>query len=543
MTALRQFLRDVWTLAIPYWFSEDRWPARGLLAVLVAMNLGLVYLNVLFNRWNNAFYNTLQDKNYGAFTHQLGVFTGLAATFIIVAVYQLYLNQMLQIRWRRWLTDHYLDAWLADRAYYRMQLVGGSTDNPDQRIAEDLRLFVARTLALSLGLLSAVVTLASFIAILWGLSGAATLPLGATGLTIPGFMVWAALVYAIAGTWLTHKIGRPLIRLNFDQQRFEADFRFNLVRFRENVEGVALYAGEADEGRTFRERFAHVVGNWWGIMRQQKRLTWFTAGYNQAAIIFPFVVAAPRFFRGEIPLGGLVQTALAFGQVQQSLSFIVNAYADIAEWRAVVNRLVGFRDAIDRVRSEVGGIRVLPGADARLALERVDLALPNGQPLLGGVSVSGARGVRASAPGHAPRRDRALGPGALAGRGAAHRLRPRPRAAAGVALPRRSHLSARRGLRSGAVPTAPGPPPGNHDREHQPSVHAGPLPHAAPPDHAPQRRAGLPRGGGGGGVRRRQSVRRGSRASRIPSPRRLNPRTVRKIASPGNAPSHGACSR
>src|SRR2546428_42443 len=293
MTALRQFLRDVWALAIPYWFSEDRWPARGLLAVLVAMNLGLVYLNVLFNRWNNAFYNTLQDKNYGAFTHQLGVFTGLAATFIIVAVYQLYLNQMLQIRWR---------------------------------------------------------------------------------------------------SWLTHKIGRPLILLNFDQQRFEADFRFNLVRFRENVEGVALYAGEADEGRTFRERFAHVVANWWGIMRQQKRLTWFTAGYNQAAIIFPFVVAAPRFFRGEIPLGGLVQTALAFGQVQQSLSFIVNAYADIAEWRAVVNRLVGFRDAIDRVRSEVGGIRVSPGADARLALERVDLALPNGQPLLGGVSVSVARG-------------------------------------------------------------------------------------------------------------------------------------------------------
>ena len=392
MTALRQFLRDVWTLAIPYWSSEDRWPARGLLAVLVAMNLGLVYLNVVFNRWNNAFYNTLQDKDYAAFTHQLGVFTGLAAMFIIVAVYQLYLNQMLQIRWRRWLTDHYLDAWLADRAYYRMQLAGGSTDNPDQRIAEDLRLFVASTLALSLGLLSAVVTLGSFIAILWGLSGAVTLPVGPTGVTLPGYMVWAALVYAIAGTWLTHTIGRPLIRLNFDQQRFEADFRFNLVRFRENVEGVALYAGEADEGRTFRARFARVVGNWWGIMRQQKRLTWFTAGYNQAAVIFPFVVAAPRFFRGEIPLGGLMQTAQAFGQVQQSLSFIVNAYADIAEWRAVVNRLIGFRDAIERVRHEVGGIRLAPSADARLSLEHVDLALPNGRPLLDGVSLSVARG-------------------------------------------------------------------------------------------------------------------------------------------------------
>src|SRR2546425_9555022 len=311
---------------------------------------------------------------------------------------------MLQIRWRRWLTDHYLAAWLPDRAYYRMQLVGGSTDNPDQRIAEDLRLFVARPLALSLGLLSAVGTLASFIALLWGLSGAAPLPLGATGLTIPGFMVWAALVYAIAGTWLSHKIGRPLIRLNFDQQRFEADFRFNLVRFRENVEGVALYAGEADEGRTFRERFAHVVGNWWGIMRQQKRLTWFTAGYNQAAIIFPFVVAAPRFFRGEIPLGGLVQTALAFGQVQQSLSFIVNAYADIAEWRAVVNRLVGFRDPIDRVRSQGGGVRVSPRADARPLPPRGDLALPNRQPPLRGLSGAVRRGdlgliTRPSGPG------------------------------------------------------------------------------------------------------------------------------------------------
>src|SRR5256886_14536182 len=310
----------------------------------------------------------------------------MAAMAITVSVCQLYLNQMLQIRWRRWLTDHYLNAWLAERAYYRMQLAGGSTDNPDQRIAEDLRLFVARTLALSLGLLSAVVTLGSFIAILWGLSGAVTLSLGATGVTIPGYMVWAALVYAIAGTWLTHTIGRPLIQLNFDQQRFEADFRFTLVRFRENVEGVALYAGEADEGRTFRERFAHVVGNWWGIMRRQKRLTWVTAGYHQAAGIFPFVGAAPRFFRGEILLGGLVQTSLAFGQVQQSLSFIVNAYPDIAEWRAVVDRLLRVRGPVRRVPRQVGGVRGSPGPDARPAPRRVDPALPNGQPLLGGVS-------------------------------------------------------------------------------------------------------------------------------------------------------------
>jgi putative ATP-binding cassette transporter len=215
-----------------------------------------------------------------------------------------------------------------------------------------------------------------------------TLPVGA-GWTIPGYMVWAALLYAVVGTWLTSFIGRPLVRLNFDQQRYEADFRFGLVRFRENAEGVALYRGEADELRSFRDRFQEVVGNWWAIMRRQKRLTWFTAGYAQAAIIFPFVVAAPRYFRGEIPLGGLIQTASAFGQVQDSLSFIVTAYTDIAQWRSVVERLVGFERALARVRADaaVAGVRRGPGSDETLALEGVDLRLPGGQPLVEGVSL------------------------------------------------------------------------------------------------------------------------------------------------------------
>ena len=396
MTRAGHFLQAVWVLARPYWFSEDRWAGRGLLAVLVVLNLGLVYLNVVFNLWYNAFYNTLQDKDLAAFWHQLFRFSWLAAIYIIVAVYQLYLNQMLQIRWRRWLTDRYLGAWLADRAYYRMQLLGGVADNPDQRISEDTKLFVARTLTLSLGLLSAIVTLVSFVAILWRLSGVLTIPLGARGVTVPGYMVWVALVYAIAGTWLTAKIGRPLVQLNFDQQRYEADFRFSLVRLRENSEGVALYAGEADEHRNFRARFAEVVANWWGIMRQQKRLTWFTAGYGQIAVIFPFVVAAPRFFRGEIALGGLMQTALAFGEVQKSLSFIVNTYTEIAEWQSVVNRLTGFEAAIERAQREAGGrdgIRIADGPNEGMGLGLdVDLALPSGQPLLDGVSLSLAPG-------------------------------------------------------------------------------------------------------------------------------------------------------
>jgi len=389
MTRMRQLLQEAWMLIRPYWFSEDRGAGGGLLVLVIGLNLGIVYINVLLNQWNNAFYNALQDKNYDVFWSQLVRFTWLAGLYIVVAVYQLYLNQMLQIRWRRWLTDRYLRAWLADGAYYRMQLTAGETDNPDQRIAEDLRLFVAGTLSLGIGGMRAVVTLVSFLGILWGLSGSVTLPFG-PGWTVPGYMVWAALLYAVAGTWLTNLIGRPLVRLNFDQQRYEADFRFGLVRFRENTEGVALYRGEDDELRSFRDRFASVVSNWWGIMRQQKRLTWFTAGYAQAAIIFPFVVAAPRYFRGEIPLGGLMQTASAFGQVQDSLSFIVSAYTDIAQWRSVVQRLVGFERTLARVRAEalVEGVRRSPGADDGLALDRVDLTLPGGRPLVEGLTLA-----------------------------------------------------------------------------------------------------------------------------------------------------------
>jgi vitamin B12/bleomycin/antimicrobial peptide transport system ATP-binding/permease protein len=383
MARLRELLHDTWTLIRPYWSSEDRWAGRSLLLLVIGLTLGLVYLNVLFNRWNNAFYNALQDKDYAAFWSQLIRFTWLAALFIVVAVYQLYLNQMLQIRWRRWLTERYLGAWLADGAYYRMQLTASETDNPDQRIAEDLRLFVSATLTLGIGGMRAVVTLVAFIGILWGLSGSLTIPIGA-GWTIPGYMVWAALLYATVGTWLTNLIGRPLVGLNFDQQRYEADFRFGLVRFRENAEGVALYRGEADELRSFRDRFAAVVGNWWGIMRRQKRLTWFTAGYSQAAVIFPFVVAGPRYFRGEIPLGGLMQIASAFGQVQDSLSFIISAYPDLAQWRSVVQRLVGFERALARMRADAASDGVLrsPGAGEALALDRVDLRLPGGRPLV-----------------------------------------------------------------------------------------------------------------------------------------------------------------
>jgi len=382
LATFRHFLRDLWVLARPYWFSEEKWGARGLLALIVALNLGMVGIMVLLNQWNNAFYNTLQDKDLEGFYQQLLVFTGLAGAFILVAVYRLYLNQMLQIRWRRWLTERYLDEWIAHRTYYRLQLTDRETDNPDQRIADDLSLFVDKTLSLTLGLLSAVVTLVSFVVILWGLSGMFSFSLGGREIVVPGYMVWVALVYAIIGTWLTHLIGRPLVGLNFNQQKFEANFRFSLVRVRENAEAIALYRGEAGEIGNLRLRFSDVWRNWWEIMKRQKKLTWFNAGYNQIANIFPILVAAPRYFSGAIQLGGLMQTASAFGQVQDALSWFVNAYAQLAEWKATVDRLTTFHRAMQNAAAHsADGIRAAAGAGTGLAAHAVALKLPDGRAL------------------------------------------------------------------------------------------------------------------------------------------------------------------
>jgi vitamin B12/bleomycin/antimicrobial peptide transport system ATP-binding/permease protein len=309
----------------------------------------------------------------------MGTFTLLAVLYIVTQVYRIYFQQMLLIEWRTWLTDKYLDDWLRDRAYYRLQLLDRGTDNPDQRIAEDLKLFVEETLTLSLGLLSAVVTLVSFVAILWVLSGT----IEVAGIQIPGYMVWVALLYAIIGTWLTHVIGKPLIPLNYNQQRYEADFRFSLVRLRENSEGVALYRGEPGESANFRARFANVITNWWGIMKKQKQLVWFTSGYAQIAIVFPFIVAGPRYFSGKIPLGEFFQIASAFGTVQTALSWFINAYTLFASWKATVERLTGFTEALERARAEVPeGTRAEGDSQARIDLHDLALKLPNGGTLL-----------------------------------------------------------------------------------------------------------------------------------------------------------------
>jgi vitamin B12/bleomycin/antimicrobial peptide transport system ATP-binding/permease protein len=394
----KTFVGNLWKLTQPYWVSDERWTARGLLVAIIALNLGQVYLLVLFNQWYQVFFNALQDKNFAEFKWQLLRFSGLATIYILMAIYQLYLNMLLQIRWRRWLTEVYCNDWLADGVYYRMEVKDYGTDNPDQRIAQDLQLFTSTSLSLGLGLLKALVTLASFVGILWWLSG--SLPVSVTGITlvIPGYMVWAALLYAVAGTWLAHKIGHPLVGLNFDQQRFEADFRFSLVRLRENAEGVALYHGEADEKRHLLARFGMVWQNWWGLMKYRKRLLGFTAGFDQIATIFPFLVAAPRYFSGAIQLGGLMQISFAFGQVRESLSWFVAAYANLAEWKATVDRLTSFRQAMQTARGEAQsrqGITVDSGEGKRFVTRDLTLTLPNGQVLVAGANAAIAAGEHA----------------------------------------------------------------------------------------------------------------------------------------------------
>jgi putative ATP-binding cassette transporter len=385
MANFRNTTRNFTRIAVPYFKGDDCWPGRILLIAVIALQLFQVWLNVKFNAWYNTFYNALQNKDWNTFIYQFGVFTVLAAAFIITAVYQLYLQQWLQIRWRRWLTGQYLGRWLGQGTHYRMRLKGDHADNPDQRIADDIRMFINTTLDIGISLLGSIVTLASFVVILWNLSAKSPLMIGSASYNIPGYLVWAALIYAVIGTWVTHLVGRPLVRLNFDQQRYEADFRFSLVRLRENAEQVTLLSGEGAEEERLRDRFARVVSNWYGIMQRTKRLTFLTAGYSQVAIIFPFLVVSPVYFFGALTLGGLMQISSAFGQVQSALSFFVTAYSSIADWKAVLDRLAGFEASIDWAEGldkAAPRVEFIADGGSGLHVEELTVGLPGGEEIV-----------------------------------------------------------------------------------------------------------------------------------------------------------------
>jgi putative ATP-binding cassette transporter len=383
---IRSTLATVWRIAAPYFRSEDKWAGRGLLVAVIAIELALVGDDVLVNQWRNRFYNAMQVKDWDGFVREVIIFTVLATVSVVLSVYQLYLNQWLQIRWRNWLTTKYLGEWLQGPNHYRMQLQGDAADNPDQRVSDDVKLFVDRTLNIGVALLSSIVTLFSFVIILWGLSAAAPLHAFGIDFAIPGYLVWGALIYAIFGTALAQWIGSPLVNLDFQQQRLEADFRFSLVRVRENSEQIALLQGESAERQRLSERFGRVVGNWYAIMSRTKRLTAFTQSYSQAAVVFPMVLTAPAYFASKIQLGAVLQTVEAFGSVQTALSFFVSTYRSLAEWRAVVARLDGFETAIASaatLASSADAIKIASSTESdEIDLQQLLVRLPNGAPLV-----------------------------------------------------------------------------------------------------------------------------------------------------------------
>ncbi|MDB5488395.1 MAG: transporter domain protein [Reyranella sp.] len=380
MKSVSSYLVDWWRLVVPYFRSEERWIAIALLVGAIVLTLASVTVNVAFSEWNRRFYDSLQNKDEAAFWIEMVNFGWIAALAIAFGVARGLVSPYLRLRWRRWLTGHYLDHWLDGRGYYRIELER-KVDNADQRISEDLRLLGFYTMTLLLGLISAVATLVSFLVILWMLSGPISLSFIGLDVVIPGYMVWAALIYAFLGTWLANLVGRRLIPLNFLQQRYEANFRFGLMRVRENAEGIALYRGEPRENEVLEEKFTDVFNNAWRVLVTEMQLVFYQIGYGQLAIIFPYIVTAPRFFAGAITLGVVMQTAQAFGQVQSALSFFIDNYTNVAELRAVMDRLKGLQTAIEEKAPE----NITVGAEAGRAdvgTSGLDLALPNGQTLL-----------------------------------------------------------------------------------------------------------------------------------------------------------------
>ena len=391
----KKLYQMAWRLMSSYWHSQEKWKARGLLAGVIALTLGQVYMLVLLNGWNNDFYNALQQRAFESFWPLIGQFAGFAFLHIIFAVYAIYVRQILEIKWRNWMTDKYLDRWLEHQTYYRLQVAGkDDMDNPDQRIADDINSFVNLTLGLFVGVIKQATSLVAFVVILWNLSGYLDIPLGDTVLSVPGYMVFVTLIYSVVGTWLAHKVGRKLIRLNYDQQRFEADFRFSMVRVRENSESVAFYGGEKPEMQNFRERFALVIGNFWGLMKRTKLLNFYVNGYAQIAIIVPVLMCAPQYFSGTMQLGGFMQTISAFGRVQDALSYFVESYDSIAQYVAVIRRLGGFAGHMEEAEALTSSFDFTRNTSNALQLWQMDIALPDGRQLAEKLSIAVPAGKR-----------------------------------------------------------------------------------------------------------------------------------------------------
>ena len=382
MSKLRVLGKDIWALTRGYWVGEERGPAWALLTAVVSLNLSLVYVNFQQNLAMGAVFNALQKFDSGEFYVAFAILMVLVLGYALLAVLRVFLDQTLQLRWRRWLTDQYLVHWLAHRTFDRLRFADG-VDNPDQRISEDVRLFIERTMTLGMGLLNSAATLASFAALLWTLSGSVTLSIGGVSITIVGYMFWAAVLYSGVGSAVVHFIGRPLIRLNYRQQAAEADFRFTLVRLREAAETISLYGGETRERGTALRRFRALFDNFTNLIRRNAQYVLFQVLFSQLAYGISLLLAVPRYFSGAIQLGGLVQISNAFERVNEALSWFIGSYATFAEWRATAERLNEFSREINREASAaLAGSRIERGPNHAIELRDVSVALPDGKPLI-----------------------------------------------------------------------------------------------------------------------------------------------------------------
>ena len=376
----REFILGLFHLITPYWNSEEKKSARLYLAAIITLTIAAVYMTLLLNEWFNSFYSALQNYDSDAVYRGLLRFTGLAFAHIAFAVYSYYLQQRLALRWRKWMTKNYLAKWTGQQMYYRLEMFSqGTADNPDQRISEDINLFTARTLSFMSGLLRSATTIVCFIFVLWNLSEILSFSAAGQEFHIYGYLVWTALAYSVLGTWITHKVGHRLVSLNYLQQKLEADFRFSMVRLRETAESVAFYNGAAKEEAFLSNRFMTLLRNTLFIIKKQKQLSWLTNSYAQIAIIFPFVVAVPRYLSQNISLGGLMQIANCFGKVQDAMSYFVDVYASLAEWQSCAERLLSFDKhiaAIEKETEEKSGSLVREETPDRLRLTDVTISVP-----------------------------------------------------------------------------------------------------------------------------------------------------------------------
>jgi vitamin B12/bleomycin/antimicrobial peptide transport system ATP-binding/permease protein len=380
----RQFRR----LAFPYFDPRGDAGWRPLLSVLFVLLLAIaaVRLNVLFSYQGNGMLTALQQLDAPAFARFIGIFGILAAIHIARILLEFYVQQVLIIRWRVWLTDRMVGDWLDGRAYHRGRYTGASVDNPDQRIQEDIASFPAVSVTLGIGAVSSLVSLVSFTIILWQLSG----PLSVFGVEVPRAMTFLAYIFVIIASLIAFRIGRPLILLNFLNERFNASFRYALVRLRDNSEIVAFHRGERVERDTLIGRFRDVISNAWAIVFRSLKFQGFNVGVSQLSIVIPYIIQAPRFFSQQITLGDLNQTATAFNEVHDALSFFRNAYDDFAAYRAVLDRLTGLLDADEAARA-LPAVRVEEGDS--LEAHGLTVRLPNLQTLVDDLDITVAGGA------------------------------------------------------------------------------------------------------------------------------------------------------